>query len=219
MSVTVAPQEWRAMAGRLCQCLRQINDNLLRLQVLNALVKKLGVDAYPALIKLLLIVSESSDQQTRARLAETLGFAARRSDLPKGALNAWGLGSYMGTAMEAGLPPVDAASLMRRYQAGSATRGLGPIEYLTVWHCQKTQRPYLSDHLYQSSLIKIIDLMDADSMAARHYAEAILQDLETQVEGAFTRQTRLRLRSLANAWLEGGKPEAVARAAMAFGQT
>lgn len=210
MSVAPTPTQWLGIAQRLSESMIQVDDEAHRLCVLKALVRRLGVDAYPALIKLLIIVSESTDTQVRARLAQTLGYAAQCGDLPKGELNAWGLSRYV--ANEIAAQPVDAGSLMRHYWAGSATRGLGPIEYLTVWHSQKTQRPYLSDNVYLDSLGKIIALINADSQAAKRYADAILLDLETRPEGAFTRQTRLRLSSLATTWLGGAAPLDIAQA-------
>jgi hypothetical protein len=207
-------EQWRTMANRLCGAMRLINDDDTRLSVLKAMVNRLGTDAYPALIKLLTIVAESSDADAKRRLAQTLGFAAQRSDLPKGELNAWGLTQYIGSGLTSESTPVNAGSFLRSYLAGSATRGLGPIEYLIVWYSQKTQRPYLGEAVFMDSLVKLIKLINVDPQAARIYANAILMDLDSRTEGAFTRLTQLRLTDTARAWLGGSVPEDIARAAL-----
>lgn len=203
------------MAGRLCQAMLRLDGDASRLAVLKAVIARLGPDAYPALIKLLTIVSESSEQAAKTSLARTLGYAAQRGDLPEGQLNAWGLSRYISTDIGGDGGAVDASSFRRSLWAGSASRGLGPIEYLTVWHSQKTQRPYLTDAVYADHLTKLIALINADDHAATRYPRAILLDLETRTEGAFTRQTHSRLETIALNWLNARAPADIAAAALA----
>jgi hypothetical protein len=189
-----------------------LDDNAYRLNVLKALVLQLGIDAYPALIKILVIVSESSEVAVKIRIAQTFGYAAQCGDLPKGEMNAWGVGRSI--AEKTPVEPVTAGNFMRNYWTGTATRGLGPVEYLTVWYSQKTQRPYLTEAVYVDALTKVISLISSDAWAATCYSHAILLDLDTRMEGAFTRQTRLRLTNLANAWQKGAAPHEIAWSAL-----
>ncbi|WP_020410915.1 hypothetical protein [Hahella ganghwensis] len=191
---------WLAMAGRLQQAMSSIVDLDVRLAVLNQLSEQLGNHGYPGFIKLLMIISRSTDFPAKKALAETLAAAVQRADMPSGVLNAWGSSQIVNHSNISS--PISASRLLRSYWGEAPQRGLGPIEYLTVWFGQKTQRPYLSDQAYVKALTGLISLVNCSDYARQLYAGKILSDVESMTEGAYTRQTKLRLSRLGESWLE-----------------
>ena len=91
-------------------------------------------------------------------------------------------------------------------------RQLDPLAYLTVWFCQRTHRPYLSESAYRTCVERLVDLFNSSGAARRLYPMKIEADL-SGIEGAFTRQTRQRLAALADSWKRGLGTVQVASAA------
>ena len=171
---------------RLIGALQQEPSAELRLALAKRLVRQLGEEAYPIFLKILLIVAESEDTAAKQLLADLLAIAAQRMDLPSGQLSAWGSSA---DAMAAGAQ----GSLSRR-------RLLGPIEYLTVWYCQQTQRPMLDEALYADALRKLLALFGLNPQLRELYAGKLAADAGNELEGTFTRDTRDILSRLAQSW-------------------
>jgi hypothetical protein len=181
-------------ARRLIQALLASNNEEYRLALLKRVVKRLGDAGYPRFLKMLLIIAESKDERAKKLLAETLGLALKRMDLPSGQLTSWGASQLQtGEAMSAGL-------LSGMMLAGAPKRSFGPIEYLTVWFGQNTQRQRLSAEVYSSSLATLIDLLGRSQLAAQLYPLKLDADAQNELEGAYTRTTRDRLRLIAQSW-------------------
>jgi len=169
----------------------------MRLALAKRLVRQLGDEAYPVFLKVLLIVAESEDSAAKQLVADLLAAAARRMDLPSGPLSAWGGSSGDGMS-----------SLTRR-------RLLGPIEYLTVWHCQQTQRPMLEEALYADAVRKLLALFDLNPELRELYAGKLGSDAGGELEGTYTRDTRDILSRLAQRWRKPeSTPDEVVRAAL-----
>ena len=113
-------------------------------------------------------------------------------DLPGGALSSWGA-----TRLPESTGPLAASALSGHFFGATPRRLLGPVEYLVVWHLQRTQRVTLGIGTFQQALAKLIGLLDA----------------QNELEGAYTRTTREHLAALARAWQAGLPPEDIARAA------
>lgn len=212
---------WREAAARLVQALRRAEDDEQRLALLLRLARGLGQTrsgvgngavgdyGYPAFLKLLLIIGESANDQAQRQLADTLAMALRRMDLPSGSLTSWGAG-----AMPTATQTASMAQLSGGYVSTAPKRQLGPVEYLTVWYCQRTQRPYLGEDSFRRAMRDLIALLDRNQELRRLYPLKLLAEAADGQEGAFTRRTRDRLQALADAWQRGATPEAVADAAL-----
>lgn len=189
---------------RLVSALQQEPSIELRLALAKRIVRQLGDDAYPVFLKMLLIVAESEDTSAKQCVADLLAAAAQRMDLPSGQLSAWG-SSYGSTAEDA------------TYSAGSMNRRrlLGPIEYLTVWYCQQTQRPMLDQTLYADAIGKLLSLFELNPQLRALYAGKLGAEVGTELEGTYNRDTRNVLSRLAQRWQQAGAtPEEVVQAAI-----
>ena len=135
------------------------------------------------------VVAESEDERAQRLLADTFGTALRRSDLPGGALSSWGA---------TGLPdhgaPVAASALSGHFFGATPRRMLGPVEYLVVWHLQRTQRTALSAEGFQAALARMITMLNRSEDARLLYPQKLAADAQNELEGAYTRATRERPR-------------------------
>lgn len=175
---------------RLIHALQQEASGDMRLALAKRLVRQLGDEAYPVFLKILLIVAESEDASAKQLVTDLLTAAAQRMDLPSGQLSAWGGSSHVG---EEAAMPSGSASMTRK-------RLLGPIEYLTVWYCQQTQRPMLEEPLYADALRKLIGLFGLNPQLRKLYAEKLAADASNELEGTFTRDSRDILSRLSQSW-------------------
>lgn len=189
---------------RLVGALQQESSMEPRLALAKRLVRQLGDESYPLFLKMLLIVAESEDVAAKQCVADLLAAAAQRMDLPAGQLSAWGSSSRSGDEDAAGAQ----GSMNRR-------RLLGPIEYLTVWYCQQTQRPMLELALYADAMRKLLALFELNPQLRMIYAGKLVADVGTELEGTYTRDTRDILGRLAQRWQqEDSTPEEIVQAAI-----
>lgn len=200
---------WREAAKRLVTVLRHAPDDELRCAVLERLAQRFGAFGYPAFLKLVLIVAEHGDVRARSVLAEAIAAALRRGTLPGGELTSWGASRFWSAEGD-----VRAGVLADQYLGFAPSRRLGPIEYLTVWHCQRTQRTYLGENTYRNALAALVALIDHDPDARRLYAARIEADIADASAGAYTHLVRARLEALALAWAQNHPPAAIAAAAV-----
>lgn len=206
-----SPEALRSAAARLVAALAAHDDEEYRLTVLRRLARRLGEDDYPLFLRLLLVVAESDDAAARQRLAETFGSALRRMDLPGGALSSWGATRLPDSGT------LDVNALSGGFFGASPRRLLGPLEYLTVWHLQRTQRIVLGADSYRGALAALVDLFNCSEQARRLYPQRLAAEAANELEGAYTRVTRDSLVAIASAWQAGKPPEQVAQAATAAG--
>lgn len=189
---------------RMIGALQQESSPELRLALAKRILRQLGDEAYPVFLKLLMIVAESEDDAAKQLIADLLAAAAQRMDLPSGQLSAWG-GSRAGTADEAA--PASGAMSRRRL--------LGPIEYLTVWYCQQTQRPMLEEALYADAIRKLVTLFDLNPQLRELYTSKLAAEAGNELEGTYTCETRQVLSRLAERWKKpGATPDDVVQAAI-----
>ena len=203
------PEALRTAADRLVSALAAHADPEYRLAVLKRLVRRLGEEHYPLFLRIVGVVAESDDERAQRLVAETFGVALRRMDLPGGALSSWGA---------TGLPehgaPVAASALSGHFFGATPRRMLGPVEYLVVWHLQRTQRTALSAEGFRTSLSRLIAMLNRSEEARALYPQKLAADAQNELEGAYTRATRERLAAIAAAWAAGEAPERVAEAAI-----
>ncbi|MCD9029097.1 hypothetical protein LDO26_12895 [Luteimonas sp. BDR2-5] len=202
-------QSLRAAADRMVSALAAHSDPEYRLTVLKRLVRRLGEERYPVFLRLLGVVAESDDAHAQRLLAETFGTALRRMDLPGGALSSWGA-----TRLPDSTGPVDVSAFSGQFFGGTPRRMLGPVEYLTVWHLQRTQRTALSADTFRTSLARMIALLNRSEDARTLYPQKLAADAQNELEGAYTRATRERLAAIAAAWKAGRTPDEIAQAAL-----
>lgn len=180
---------------RLVAALQHESSDERRLALAKRVVRKLGDEAYPVFLKIMLVVAESEDPAARQTVADLLATAAQRMDLPSGQLGAWG-SSGQG-------------------RAGSRGRLLGPIEYLTTWYCQPTPRPMLEEPLYADALGKLLTLFNLNPRLRKLYAAKLEADASNELEGTYTKDTRDTLRRIAQHWPDASNtPADVVRAAV-----
>jgi len=200
-------QPWRESAARLCEFLELTADPERCLTVLNLLCRRFGDHGYPGFLKLLLILGDSGSDLGKQRLSEAVALGLRRGDVPSGVLTSWGATRFW-TAQE----PLHSGMLPGNSMGVAPRRQLDPLAYLTVWFCQRTHRPYLSESTYRSCVARLVDLFNSSHAARQLYPLKIEADL-SGIEGAFTRQTRHRLSALADSWKRGLSIAQVASAA------
>jgi hypothetical protein len=201
--------ELRAAADRLVSALAAHDDPEYRLTVLKRLVRRLGEERYPLFLRLLGVVAESDDARAQELLADTFGTALRRMDMPGGALSSWGAARLPDST-----GPLDASAFSGRFFGATPQRLLGPVEYLTVWHLQRTQRTTLGADTFRTSLARMIALLNRSDDARALYPQKLAADAQNELEGAYTRATRERLAAIASAWKAGRPPDEVAQAAL-----
>lgn len=206
-----SPESLRTAAARLIALLGAHQDDEYRLTVLRRLARRLGEDRYPLFLRLLTVVAESDDDDGKRLLADTFGAALRRTDLPGGALSSWGATRLPDTRM------LDVNALSGGFFGASPRRLLGPVEYLTVWHLQRTQRQLLGADSYRNTLALLVALFNHGEEARRLYPQKLAADATNELEGAYTRVTRDSLAAIAGAWQAGKPPQDVAMAALAAG--
>lgn len=199
----------RAGADRLVAALAAHADPEYRLTVLKRLVRHLGEARYPLFLRLLGVVAESDDTHAKRLVADTFGTALRRMDLPGGALSSWGA-----TSLPTSHAPLAASAYSGQFFGATPQRMLGPVEYLTVWHLQRTQRTALGEASFVTSLARLVALLNHSEDARRLYPQKLGVDARNELEGAYTRSTRERLAAIAGAWHAGLVPEEVARSAL-----
>lgn len=197
---------WRESAARVVQFLMQTRDEELCLAVLKQLCRRFGDQGYSGFLKLLLIIAESNHTQGQRRLADIFALGLRRGDAPSGVLTSWGATRFW-SAEE----PLRAGMLPGNLLGVAPRRQLDPLAYLTVWHSQRTHRPYLTEATYRTCLARLIELFNGSPAAREWYPLKIEADL-AGIEGAFTRLTRERLNILVKAWKDGQPPSAIAAA-------
>lgn len=198
-------ERYREAAARLLVVIKCTSDPL-RLSVLKQIAATDSEIGYPRFLKLLLIIAESDDHAGKLAVAGALAQGLRCADLPTGEMTAWGAGQVWQNVQIA-------ENLSARTLNAAPTRRFGPVEYLTVWFCQKTQRPYLSSEAYEYALAGLLELISTNTEARELYPRKILDDLALTAAGAYTRSTRMRLQMLAQAWLNGDPLQNVARLA------
>ncbi|MFL6588514.1 MAG: hypothetical protein ACJ8GV_16730 [Luteimonas sp.] len=209
MNAVPTAQSLRVAADRMVSALAAHADPEYRLTVLKRLVRRLGEDRYPVFLRLLGVVAESDDTRAQRLLADTIGTALRRMDLPGGALSSWGA-----TRLPDSAAPVSASDFSGQFFGGTPRRMLGPVEYLTVWHLQRTQRTALSAETFHTSLSRMIALLNQSEDARTLYPQKLAVDAQNELEGAYTRATRERLAAIATAWKAGRSPDEIAQAAL-----
>jgi hypothetical protein len=200
-------------AGKLSSALIFNRDEDFRLALLKRVSRKLGEDhGYPTFIKLLTTISESSDENAKRAVATTLGIGLRRNDLPGGTLTAWGASRmwHAGTQISGALSG-------QLFGSSAPSRSFAPIEYLTAWLGQGTQRIRLGDDAYANSLSQLIDLINFDADARSLYPQKLEADTQIELEGVYMRGTRDRLAAIASAWKSGMTSTQIASAALAAG--
>lgn len=199
----------RAAAARLVAALAAHAEPEYRLSVLKRLARRLGEARYPVFLRILGVIAESDDLRAQRLLADTFGVALRRMDLPGGALSSWGA-----TGLPDSKAPVAASTLSGNFFGATPQRLLGPIEYLAVWHLQRTQRQLLDREAFVLATARMVALLNHSEDARRLYPQKLAVDAQNELEGAYTRTTRERLAAMAAAWQAGRSPEDVARAAL-----
>ncbi len=188
---------WRESAGRLSQFLEVTGDPERALAVLKRVCRSFDDHGYPGFLKLLLIIAEAGSELVKQRLAEAIALGLQRGDVPSGVLTSWGATRFW-TAQQ----PLHAGMLPGNTLGIAPRRQLDPLAYLTVWFCQRTHRPYLSELSYRLCVASLIELFNSSRSARHWYPLKIEADL-SGIEGTFTRQTRSRLAALADCWKQG----------------
>ncbi len=203
------PDGLRDAAARLVAALASHTEPEYRLSVLKRLARRLGEERYPAFLRILGVIAESDDLRAQRLLADTFGVALRSMDLPGGALSSWGA-----TGLPDSKTPVAASALSGNFFGATPQRLLGPLEYLAVWHLQRTQRQLLGRDAFVLATARMVALLNHSEDARRLYPQKLAVDAQNELEGAYTRTTRERLAAMAAAWQAGDSPEDVARAAL-----
>ena len=195
------------LARRMTLALGLRDEDDFRLAVLKRVARRLGTDDYPEFIRLLLTVACSHDLRAKRLVAHTLAIALQKMDLPSGQISSWG-------ASKLNQPEhtVTASQLNGYFFSGAPQRRLGPLEYLTVWHLQRTQRDALGAQAYAFALSELIALINHNDDARHRYVDRLVNESQRQIEGAYTGTTRTALSRIAKLWREQTAPSTIASA-------
>src|SRR3546814_14700860 len=87
-------------------------------------------------------------------------------DVPGGALSSWGAARLPDSA-----GPLEASAFSGRFFGTAPQRLLGPVEYLTVWHLQRTQRTALGADPYRTPLSRMLPLPNPTHHARPHHPQ------------------------------------------------
>lgn len=201
-----------SITRRLISALQFRHEDEFRVAVLNRVARELGEGGYPTFLRLLMLIEESDDQSAKRIVAQTFGSALKRSNLPGGRLTSWGA-----TRLPVSAEPVLARTVSARFYQGAPERRLGPIEYLTVWYCQRTQRTSLDAGVYAKSLGQLISLMNLSTDASTLYPQKLHAIAGLEIEGTFTRTASQKLQNIAAAWQTNELPQRIADTAVGNG--
>src|SRR3546814_3773632 len=103
-------------------------------------------------------------------------------DVPGGALSSWGAARLPDSA-----GPLEASAFSGRFFGTAPQRLLGPVEYLTVWHLQRTQRTALGADNFRTALSRMIALPNRSDDARTLYPPKLAADATHRLQGAYTR--------------------------------
>src|SRR5690606_27384665 len=104
-----------------------------------------------------------------------------------------------------------ADALSGHFFGATPRRLLGPVEYLAVWHLQRTQRPPQGAEAFRTTPEHLVDLLNHSEEARTLDPRKLAADAQTELERAYTRD---RLAAVAAAWKAGKSPADVAQAAL-----
>jgi hypothetical protein len=182
MADLLSEPTWVGAAQALVDGCIDLSDDEDRVALLGAVCHGLGVELYPAFIRVLWVIGQNGDHAAKAAVARALVHALRTGRLPSGRRSAWG------------------ASESAAY---GRARSLGPIEFVCAWHAQTDPVRALTAAQFHSAARALMDLVSCSREARLLYCEKLLADVEDPIGGALARYTRDALRALANAWSEG----------------
>ncbi len=200
----ISPENWRLSAARFVNALTLLETLEQKHSLLIHIAKLLEVNDFSGFLKLLLLLAECDDEQAKRECAKTIAYSLKSLDLPVGALTAWGNSQFFSHAANA-----LSANRFSFSSSISPARNYAPIEYLTVWFCQKTHRPYLSETMYFNALEKLLALLKYDDEAYRIYPFYIKNELENSSEGAYISLSRRYLLALVEAWSADANPSQI----------
>src|SRR3546814_16813839 len=102
-------------------------------------------------------------------------------DVPGGALSSWGAARLPDSA-----GPLEASAFSGRFFGTAPQRLLGPVEYLPVWHLQRTQRTALGADTFRTALSRMMALLNRSDAARTLYPQKIAADPPHEPHSAYT---------------------------------
>jgi hypothetical protein len=187
MASMLAEPRWVEAAQALIDGCVDLPTEDDRVEFLISVCQRLGDGLYPALLRILWVIGERGDHAACAAVSGALVHSLRTGRLPSGRRGVWGASS--------------------REDAYGASRLLGPIEYLCVWHTQGEHGQALATEHFQAAARAILTLLSSDPAARALYCEKLLADVDDPLSGSLTRRTRAALRALAQAWSRGASAD------------
>jgi hypothetical protein len=181
-----ADPDWHGAAETLIEACAHLPTPEDRVRWLERLCLSLGDALYPAFLHVLCRIGEHGDPDAQKAVADVLVLALQSGRLPSGRHAAWG-------AMQ-----------------GAATRIMGPIEYLCAWHAQPDSRGQLNAAAFDRAARALMGLVSHSDSARRLYCAKLLADAEDPLGGAWSRETRQALQTLARTWAAGPHPQRAA---------
>ncbi|MFD1711855.1 hypothetical protein FVQ98_17695 [Ottowia sp. GY511] len=168
--------DWSGAAEVLIEGCAHLPTPEERVRWLERLCISLGDALYPAFLQVLCRVGEHGDAAAQKAVADTLVLALQTGRLPSGRHTAWGA------------------------THGTATRAMGPVEYLCAWHAQPDNRGPLAATAFDRAARAVLGLVSHSDQARRMYCAKLLADAEDPLGGAWARGTRPALAAMARSW-------------------
>jgi hypothetical protein len=185
-----ADPDWYSAAEALIEGCVYLPTPEDRVRWLERLCLSLGDALYPAFLHVLCHIGEHGDPSAQQAVADVLVLALQSGRLPSGRQAAWG--SVHGTA----------------------TRTMGPIEYLCAWHAQPGNHGQLNATAFDRAARALLGLVSHSDSARQLYCTKLLADAEDPLGGAWSRATRHALQTMANTWAAGAQPQRAAQDAV-----
>lgn len=171
--------DWSAAAEVLIEGCAYLPSPEERVRWMERLCLSLGDALYPAFLQVLCRIGEHGNPQAQKVVADTLVLALQSGRMPSGRHAAWG----------AQWDP-----------AKSATRTIGPIEYLCAWFTQPDGRGTLGAVSFDQGARSLVGLVSHSDAARRLYCAQLLSIAEDPLEGTWSRSSRQALQAMARSW-------------------
>lgn len=188
-----AEPDWRGGAAALAAGLQTQSTLDGRVDVLERVCDGFGEALYPGFAKLLAALGHFGSPAVKALAAEALAHALITARLPSTRVPAWGA-----------LPG----------RLDTASRPVGPLEFLCVWLVRDVARERLDDEAFRAAATLVLDLVSASPRAAALYADKLLIDIEDPAEGLHDARSRRLVQTLAERWRAGDAPDQIAEAVL-----
>jgi len=185
--------DWVGAAEDLLSSFLSLDNIDDRLEVMDAVCRRLEQGLYPAFLHILFIIEQHASENEKLLVTSTFLHALHNDRLPEGRIPAWG---------------ADTAYTNSGFGHG---RSLGPLEFTCAWFSQPGGLPQLSAQEFETITSSFIRLFSITPDIRKNYCERLIRVSEDTISGSLSSTTRIALRRIAERWREGAAAPDLAR--------